>query len=102
MGYRWVRADLRITPGWTHLGNSGNFRKNSGKTGNFQKIQKFTCDLSNESSWQAGSRGHKTIPEFQEILGNFWENSGKTWKKTENLPENHTFVARRATTPRVE
>ena len=33
MGYRWVRADPRITPGWTHPGNSGSGTGKSGKTG---------------------------------------------------------------------
>ena len=33
MGYRWVRADPRITPGWTHPGNSGSGTGNPEKTG---------------------------------------------------------------------
>ena len=78
MGYRRVRGDPRITPGWTDPGNSGNFRKNSGKTGKFRKIQKFACDISNESCWQAGSRAHNRIAEF-------WKNSRKISKNLKNL-----------------
>ena len=33
MGYRWVRADPRITPGWADPGNSGSGTGKSGKTG---------------------------------------------------------------------
>ena len=95
---RILHADLRITPGWTHPRNSRNFWENSGKTGNFRKIQKYTSDLSNECSWQAGSRGHKKISEFRKILGNFWENSGKTWKKRKICRKT---ILLWATTPRV-
>ena len=38
MGYRWVRLDPRITPGWTHLGKSGSGSGKSGKTGKPEKL----------------------------------------------------------------
>ena len=37
MGYRWVRLDPRMTPGWTHLGKSGSGSGKSGKTGKMEK-----------------------------------------------------------------
>ncbi len=32
MGYRWVRGDPRITPGWTHPGKTGSLIRKTGKT----------------------------------------------------------------------
>ena len=46
-GYRWDRADPRISPGPADPGNSGKFREKSGKTGKFRKIQNIACDPSN-------------------------------------------------------
>ena len=84
VGYHWVRDDPKITPGWTDPGNSGNFRKKSGKTGKFRKIQKFACDISNESCWQAGSRAHNRIAEF-------WKNSRKFLKNLKILEKMEKF-----------
>ena len=70
MGYRLVRADLRITPGWTHPGNSG-------KNGNFRKIRNLHVTYQMKAF---GKLVHVDTKKFQNS-GNFWENSGKTWKK---------------------
>ena len=139
MGYRWIRLDLRITPGWGEIRISGfrirksgktgkwgkshvtyhfkalgkpvnvgisNFRiswfwtrkirksRKSGETGKFRKIQKFACDLSNESSWQAGSRGHNKIPEFRKIPGKLWKNVEKMLDVKNVMLEIHTYFCR--------
>ena len=77
----WGTVGSGLTPGsrpdgrWPEIPeNSG---KKSGKTGKFRKIQKFARDLSNESYWQADSRGQIKIPEFWKIPGIFWKHLKK-------------------------
>jgi len=57
MGYRWVRADPRNTPGWTHPGNSGSATGKSGKT---EKLfpARFAFSRLNQGTYRHGRGIH--------------------------------------------
>ena len=68
LGLGWPQ----IIPGPADLGNSGNFRK---KIGKIRRIKRFTCDISNESRWNAGS--HKNTRFFKEQIWKYLKNCRK-------------------------
>ena len=58
VGYRWVRDDPKITPGWTDPGNSGSGTGKSGKTG--KSVSRPFCPITAEpghlQTWQGYPR----------------------------------------------
>ena len=87
MGYRWVRLDPKITPGWKQIQISGFRIPKIRKTGKFRNFH-VTYQI-------------KALDALVHVNSLNFRNSGKNGKnsgKTRKTHENLYFVVRRATT----